>query len=145
LTTIAPPCLEVHTSEQAAPSVPPWFAETLIIAEYRRTHGRLEARTTQVRLVRGRVGHSEVIDFLALWFGYALSGERTVPAYCQRLAPVAAPFMALFARGDLSPPSRHAQPLSGCRRRAVRGSRAGKPCGEAVRGSRARPVYGVSV
>ena len=99
--TIAHPCLEVHTSEQAQPSVPPWFAEVLIIAEHLRVHGLLEALATQVRLVRGRFGRYEVIDFLALLFGYAISGEGTLQAYFERLAPCATPFMALFERGDL--------------------------------------------
>jgi hypothetical protein len=101
MTTIAHPCLEVQTSVAPQPAVPPWFAETILIAQYLRTHGLLEAMTTQVRLVRGRFGQYEVLDFLALLFGYAISGERTLQAYCEQLAPFAAPFMALFERGAL--------------------------------------------
>src|SRR5215470_19788205 len=99
--TIAHPCLEVQTSEAPQPAVPPWFAETILLAQYLRAHGLLEAMATQVRLVRGRFGRYEVIDFLALLFGYAISGERTLQAYFERLAPFAAPFMALFERGAL--------------------------------------------
>jgi hypothetical protein len=101
MTTIAHPCLEVQTSESPQPAVPPWFAETILLAQYLRTHGLLDAMTRQVRLVRGRFGRYEVIDFLALLFGYAISGERTLQAYCERLAPFAAPYMALFERGAL--------------------------------------------
>src|SRR5260370_6566862 len=101
MTTISHAGLEVQTSEQPQPAVPPWFAETILIAEYLRTHGLLDALTTQVRLVRGRFGCYEVIDFLALLFGYAISGERTLQAYFERLAPCAAPFMALFERDSL--------------------------------------------
>jgi hypothetical protein len=101
MTTIAHPCLEVQTSAAPHPAVPPWFAETILLAQYLRTHGLLEAMTSQVRLVRGRFGQYEVIDFLALLFGYAISGERTIQAYVERLAPFAAPFMALFERGAL--------------------------------------------
>src|SRR5262249_38945310 len=43
----------------------------------------------------------EVLDFLALLFGNAISGERTLQAYFERLAPFAAPFVALFERGTL--------------------------------------------
>jgi hypothetical protein len=101
MTTIAHPCLEVQTSELPQPAVPPWFAETILLAQYLRTHGLLDAITRQVRLVRGRFGRYEVIDFLALVLGYAISGERTLHAYFERLAPFAAPFMALFERGAL--------------------------------------------
>jgi hypothetical protein len=47
-----------------------------------------------------------VIDFLAVLFGYAISGERTLEAFYQRLQPFAVPFMALFERDRL--PSRSA-------------------------------------
>ena len=56
MTTIPQPCLEVQTSEQTQPSVPPWFAETVLLVEYLRTHGLLDALTRQVHLVRGRFG-----------------------------------------------------------------------------------------
>src|SRR5262249_522367 len=79
----------------------PWLAETLLLAPYLRTHGLLAAMAAQVRLVRGRFGHYEVIDLLALVFGDAISGERTLQAYFERLAPFAVPFMALFERGAL--------------------------------------------
>jgi hypothetical protein len=47
-----------------------------------------------------------VIDFLAVLFGYAISGERTLEAFYERLQPFAVPFMALFERDRL--PSRSA-------------------------------------
>jgi hypothetical protein len=45
--------------------------------------------------------HYEVIDFLAVLFGYAISGERTLEAFYERLQPFAVPFMALFERDQL--------------------------------------------
>jgi hypothetical protein len=39
--------------------------------------GRISAFAHQVRLVRGRFGSYEPIDFLALLLGYAISGEPT--------------------------------------------------------------------
>ena len=71
------PCIEVHTSPVDCPSVPPWFAEVVIIAQHLTTKGLLDAFAQQVRLVRGRFGRCEPIDFLALLVGYAISGERT--------------------------------------------------------------------
>src|SRR5260370_35115780 len=59
-----------------------------------------------VRLARRRLGHYEVIDFLAVLFGYAISGERTLEAFYEQLLPFAQPFMALFERERL--PSRSA-------------------------------------
>ena len=47
-----------------------------------------------------------MIDFLAVMFGYAISGERTLEAFYERLLPFAQPFMALFDREKL--PSRSA-------------------------------------
>ncbi len=59
-----------------------------------------------MRLARHRFGHYEVIDFLAVLFGYAISGERTLEAFYEQLLPLAQPFMALFERERL--PSRSA-------------------------------------
>jgi hypothetical protein len=101
MSTIAHPCLEVQTSEPPQPSVPSWFGETILIAQYLRTHGLLDALRTQVRLARGRFGRYESIDFLALLFGYAISGERTLQVYFERLSPFATSFMALFEREAL--------------------------------------------
>jgi hypothetical protein len=101
MSTISQPGLEVQTCEAAQPAVPPWCAETILIAAYLRLHGLLDLLTTQVRLVRGRFGRDECVDVLALLFGDAISGERTLHTYFERLAPFAAPFMAWCARGAL--------------------------------------------
>ena len=47
-----------------------------------------------------------VIDFLAVLFGYTISGERTLEAFYESLQPFAIAFMALFERDRL--PSRSA-------------------------------------
>jgi hypothetical protein len=54
-----------------------------------------------VRFARRRFGRYDVIDFLAVLFGYAISGERTLEAFYERLQPFAVPFMALFDREQL--------------------------------------------
>jgi len=59
-----------------------------------------------VRFARRRFGHYEVVDFLAVLFGYAISGERTLEEFYQHLQPFGGPFMALFERDRL--PSRSA-------------------------------------
>jgi hypothetical protein len=52
-------------------------------------------------LLAGCSRHYEVIDFLAVLFGYAISGERTLEAFYERLHPWAGAFMALFGRDRL--------------------------------------------
>ncbi len=95
------PWIEVQTSPLGRPSVPPWFAEGVIMTQYLARKGLLEAFAQQVRLVRGRFGTYEPIDFLALLIGYAISGERTLADFFERLAPFGAAFMALFGRANL--------------------------------------------
>ena len=41
------PCIEVQTSPEARPSVPPWFAEVVIIARHLTTHDLLDAFAQQ--------------------------------------------------------------------------------------------------
>ena len=95
---ISTPCIEVQTTSENRFSVPAWFAEVVIMARYLEKKGLLEAFAQQVRLVRGRFGTYEPIDFLALLFGYALSGERTLADFFERLEPFETAFMALFGR-----------------------------------------------
>ena len=95
------PCIEVQTSLVDRYSVPPWFAEVVILTQHLATKKLLEAIAQQVRLVRGRFGSYESIDFLALLFGYAISGERTLADFFEHVAPFGPAFMALFGRKGL--------------------------------------------
>ena len=97
-------CIEVQTSPLERPRDPPWFAEVAILSRHLATKGLLEALTQQVRLVRGHFGHYEPLDFLALLIGYAISGERTLADFFERLSPFGAAFMALDAACQPSPP-----------------------------------------
>jgi hypothetical protein len=63
--------------------------------------GLLAEISERVRFSRKRFGTYEVIDFLVVLIGYALSGEPTLAAYYERLQPFASPFMALFGRTQL--------------------------------------------
>src|SRR5260221_6845517 len=71
------------------------------MAAYLRKHGVLTKISERVRFARRRFGRYEVIDFLAVLFGYAISGERTLEAFYEGLQPFAVPFMALFDRDRL--------------------------------------------
>ncbi len=86
----------IQAFSESAPAPPAWFGEVVLMAEYLRKHGVLTKISERVRFARRRFGHSEVIDFLAVLFGYAISGERTLEEFYERLQPFAVPFMALF-------------------------------------------------
>jgi hypothetical protein len=77
------------------------FEEVALMAAYLRKHGVLTKISERVRFARRRFGRYEVIDFLAVLFGYARSFERTLEAFYERLQPFAVPFMALFDRDQL--------------------------------------------
>src|SRR6266700_2995399 len=100
-TSIADGSIIVQSSSQPVPSTPPWFGEVTLIVQYLRNHHILSALTEHVRFARRRFGHYEVIDFLAVLFGYALSGERTLEVFYEHLSPFAPAFMALFGRERL--------------------------------------------
>ena len=97
----APASVALQTCPRDVPSLPAWFAEITLLAHHLTQRGILDAMCEQVHLARGRVGHYEVIDFLAVLFGYAVSGEQTLATFFERLAPFADPFMALFGREQL--------------------------------------------
>lgn len=95
------PSVAVHTSPEEVPSIPPWFAEVVLLARYFTQQGHLDAISRHVRLARGRAGTFDVLDFVGILLGYAVSGELTLEAFFDRLAPFAQPFMALFGRKRL--------------------------------------------
>ena len=101
MATVPASLVEIHTNSADVPSIPPWFAEVTLLARHFTQRGVLDTICQHVRLTRGRAGHYDVIDFVAVLLGYALSGEPTVEAFFDRLRPFAAPFMALFGRDQL--------------------------------------------
>src|SRR5712692_2685113 len=101
MTTIAYSPVNIQTSTQSVPSIPDWFGEVTLIVSHLHHQGVLATISEQVRFARRRFGRYEVIDFLAVLFGYAISGERTLEAFYERLQPWASAFMALFGRDRL--------------------------------------------
>jgi hypothetical protein len=106
MTSIADKTVKIQTTSESNPSTPAWFGEVVLISRYLQKHDVLSKINEQVRFARKRFGRYEVIDFFAVLFGYAISGERTLEEFYQRLQPFAVPFMALFDRDRL--PSRSA-------------------------------------
>ena len=72
-----------------------------MIVAHLRKQGVLSAISERVRFARRRFGRYEVIDFFAVLFGYAISGEHTLGAFYEGLQPFASAFMALFDRDQL--------------------------------------------
>src|SRR5438046_6791412 len=91
----------IRTSSESVPSTLSWFGEVVLIVRYLRKHDVLAQISERVRFARRRFGHYEVLDFLAILFGYAIGGERTLEAFYAQLQPFAGPFMALFDRDQL--------------------------------------------
>jgi hypothetical protein len=63
--------------------------------------GILKTIQDQMRFARARFGQYDLSDFVAVLIGYAVSGEPTLLAFYERLAPFAELFMALFGRNQL--------------------------------------------
>src|SRR5256714_5147724 len=101
MNSIADGSVIIQTSSESVLATPPWFGEATLIVEHLRKQGVLSAICERVRFARRRFGRYEVIDFLAVLFGYAISGEPTLEAFYERLQPFAVPFMALFERDQL--------------------------------------------
>jgi hypothetical protein len=101
MTSIADGSVHIQTSAECVPSTPSWFGEVVLLVGYLRKQGILSKISERVRFARRRFGRYEAIDFLAVLFGYAISGERTLEAFYERLQPFAVPFMALFERDRL--------------------------------------------
>jgi hypothetical protein len=106
MTSIADGAVIIQTSAASVPAPPSWFGEVVLLAAHLRKHGVLTKISERVSFARRRFGRYELIDFLAVLFGYAISSERTLEAFYERLQPFAVPFMALFERDRL--PSRSA-------------------------------------
>jgi len=81
--------------------MPSWMGEVAAFAQILTHEGILKAIQEQVRFARARFGQYDVIDFVAVLIGYALSGEPILLAFYERLLPFAEPFMALFGRNQL--------------------------------------------
>ncbi len=101
MSSIADSAVSIQTSTQSIPSTPSWFGEVALIAHYLRHQGVLSALEKHVRFARRRFGHYDLIDFVAVLLGYAVSGERTLETFYERLLPFAAAFMGLFGRDRL--------------------------------------------
>jgi hypothetical protein len=91
----------IQITPESKPATPSWMGEVAAFAQVFSHEGILKTIQDQVRFARARFGRYELIDFVAVLIGYILSGEPTLLAFYERLAPWASPFMALFGRHRL--------------------------------------------
>lgn len=91
----------IQIAPEAKPSTPSWMGEVAVFAQVLIHTGWLQTIQDQVRFARARFGAYDLIDVVVVLIGYAASGEPTLKAFYERLAPFAEPFMALFGRNQL--------------------------------------------
>lgn len=87
MTSIVDSSVRIHTSAESAPCPPPWFEEVVLLITYLKKQGVLAKFSERVQFARRRFGWYEVIDFVAVLFGYAISGEGTLQAFYEALSP----------------------------------------------------------
>src|SRR5207302_3637191 len=92
------PSVTIQITPESMPSTPSWMGEVAAFAQVLTHAGILKAIQDQVRFARARFGTYDLIDFVVVLIGYAVSGEPTLQAFYERLFPFAEPFMALFGR-----------------------------------------------
>ena len=99
--SIADGSVRIQTSAEAQPATPSWLGEVALVVSHLQKQGLLNKICERVRFARRRFGRYEVLDFLAVLFGYAISGERTLQDFYEVVHPFASAFMALFGRSCL--------------------------------------------
>ena len=93
----------IQITPQSVPSPLSWLGEVAAFAQVLTHVGIRSAIGEQVRFARARFGSYDLIDFVVVLIGYAVSGESTLLAFYERLLPFAEPFMALDAAKAVTP------------------------------------------
>jgi hypothetical protein len=101
VSTLDNPSVTIQITTESRPSTPTFLAEVTAFAQVLAHTGILKKIQDQVRFARARFGQYDLIDFVAVLIGYVVSGEPTLLAFYERLAPWAGPFMAVFGRKQL--------------------------------------------
>jgi hypothetical protein len=91
----------IQIAPESKPAMPIFLGEVATFAQVLTQTGMLKSIAEQVRFARARFGRYDLLDFAAVLIGYILSGEPTLLAFYERLAPWADTFMALFGRNRL--------------------------------------------
>lgn len=87
--SIADGSVRIQTSAESQPATPTFLGEVALVASHLQKQGILNKICERVRFARRRFGQYDVIDFLAVLFGYAISGERTLQDFYEVVRPFA--------------------------------------------------------
>ena len=101
MSSIADGSVCIQTSAETQAATPSWLGEVALVASHLQKQGILNKISERMRFARRRFGRYDVLDFLAVLFSYAISGERTLEAFYEAVHPFASAFMALFGRASL--------------------------------------------
>ena len=77
MSTDNPSSVNIQADASPIPSVPAWFGEVALLAHTMTRLGLLSDISEHVRFTRKRFGKFEVVDFVVMLMGYAISGEPT--------------------------------------------------------------------
>jgi len=88
----------VEAGRESVRRIPAWFGEAVLYGKYWLESGLVGYLEEEVRVVRGRMGRYEVMDFVLLLNAYAISGERTIADFYRALEPVKEVLMSQWGR-----------------------------------------------
>lgn len=107
-----PPCepddliTDLRATSSPKPTAPPWLTEAVLVLRAWWTRWLPLPLVTSVRVVRGRAGRFEVLDFVLVLLAYAVSGTATLRVFHDQARTVSEALMGSWQRHAL--PSRSA-------------------------------------
>jgi hypothetical protein len=90
--------IEIIGVREDRPRIPSWFGEAVLWGKYWLESGLVGYLEEEVRVVRGRMGQYEVMDFVLLLNSYAVSGEKTIADFYKAIEPVKEVLMSEWGR-----------------------------------------------
>jgi hypothetical protein len=93
--------LHLSTSSASKPTVPPWLTQAIVLLQGWWSGWLLLPLVECVRLVRGRAGKFEVVDFVLVLLAYASSGAPTLEAFYEQAQPATQPLMGAWGRNEM--------------------------------------------
>ncbi len=76
MSSIVHSTVEIQASPVQKSAVPSWLEEVVLMAAFLKEHHLLTSLADQVRFSRARMGRFDLIDFVVVLLGYALSGKQ---------------------------------------------------------------------
>jgi hypothetical protein len=98
--------LHLSSSSASEPSAAPWLTQAIVLLRAWWSGWLLLPLVECVRLVRGRAGKFEVMDFVLVLVAYASSRAATLEDFYEQAQPTAQALMGAWGRSEM--PSRSA-------------------------------------